>query len=369
MPPPLPCLALLVHALQSHKRTHTRAHAHTRTHTHTHTHTRTHARTHAGCEAILYFNRTQSEVLRERNRIQVIVGFNKWELPAEQVCALMRYRVRTRARVCVCVCACACACVRACVRVRPSMCVGRAVRTAHRLPPITPTTNLARPACSLTAPHEHTHAHAHTHTHTSTHARTHTHPPSSHTHTHTRARALQHQGQGKVDLYPSPIPHVDNSDFWCGKFRVPENAYELNFVFTDGAWRACEHGREQGARSVRVLHCCTTHTTHTHAHARTHTLLSCASGVCVVTHTSPRHANTHVTHSNQTVTHNVTHNVTHDVTPPNETGEELFDNNSGQDYTMPVTAGITWEEWAAQSAERADKAEKERMAAEEVRLY
>jgi hypothetical protein len=36
---------------------------------------------------------------------------------------------------------------------------------------------------------------------------------------------------------------------------------------------------------------------------------------------------------------------------------------------MPVTAGITWEEWAAQSAERADKAEKERMAAEEVRIY
>jgi hypothetical protein len=26
--------------------------------------------------------------------------------------------------------------------------------------------------------------------------------------------------QARVDFYPSPIPHVDNSDFWATKFRV-----------------------------------------------------------------------------------------------------------------------------------------------------
>lgn len=38
-----------------------------------------------GCECILYYNRTQSEPLRERNRIQLQLGFNQWELAAEQV--------------------------------------------------------------------------------------------------------------------------------------------------------------------------------------------------------------------------------------------------------------------------------------------
>jgi hypothetical protein len=33
----------------------------------------------------VYYNRTQSETLRERNRIQLVLGFNKWELPGEQV--------------------------------------------------------------------------------------------------------------------------------------------------------------------------------------------------------------------------------------------------------------------------------------------
>jgi hypothetical protein len=38
-----------------------------------------------GCEVVVYYNRTQSEVLRERNRIQLILGYNQWELQSEQV--------------------------------------------------------------------------------------------------------------------------------------------------------------------------------------------------------------------------------------------------------------------------------------------
>jgi hypothetical protein len=33
----------------------------------------------------VYYNRTQSEILRERNRIQLILGFNQWEMQADQV--------------------------------------------------------------------------------------------------------------------------------------------------------------------------------------------------------------------------------------------------------------------------------------------
>jgi hypothetical protein len=36
-----------------------------------------------------------------------------------------------------------------------------------------------------------------------------------------------------VDFYPSPIPHVDNSDFWATKFRVcviVDVNLSLNFV-------------------------------------------------------------------------------------------------------------------------------------------
>jgi hypothetical protein len=58
---------------------------------------------------MIYYNRTQSEQLRERNRIQAILGYNQWEMTTEQA---------------------------------------------------------------------------------------------------------------RVDFYPSPIPHVDNSDFWATKFRV-----------------------------------------------------------------------------------------------------------------------------------------------------
>jgi hypothetical protein len=39
----------------------------------------------AGCDVIVYYNRTQSEILRERNRIQLILGFNQWEMQADQV--------------------------------------------------------------------------------------------------------------------------------------------------------------------------------------------------------------------------------------------------------------------------------------------
>jgi hypothetical protein len=48
-------------------------------------------------------------------------------------------------------------------------------------------------------------------------------------------------------------------------------------------------------------------------------------------------------------------------------GEQLFDNNSGQDFTYPTAAGITWEEWQAAALERQAEQEKERQAAEEVR--
>lgn len=41
----------------------------------------------------MYYNRTQSEVLRERNRIQLILGFNQWELQAEQVGWVLPLRV------------------------------------------------------------------------------------------------------------------------------------------------------------------------------------------------------------------------------------------------------------------------------------
>lgn len=48
-------------------------------------------------------------------------------------------------------------------------------------------------------------------------------------------------------------------------------------------------------------------------------------------------------------------------------GEQLFDNNAGQDYAYPVTAGITWEEWQAAAIERQEEQERERQKAEEVR--
>lgn len=51
----------------------------------------------------------------------------------------------------------------------------------------------------------------------------------------------------------------------------------------------------------------------------------------------------------------------------NDAGEQLFDNNAGQDYTYPTTAGGTWEEWQAAARERAEEQEKERHRAEEVR--
>lgn len=77
----------------------------------------------AGCDVVIYYNRTQSEVLRDRNRIQAVLGYNHWELAGEAT---------------------------------------------------------------------------------------------------------------RVDLTPSAIPHIDNSDFWMCRFRIPEESYELNFVLTDG---------------------------------------------------------------------------------------------------------------------------------------
>ena len=53
--------------------------------------------------------------------------------------------------------------------------------------------------------------------------------------------------------------------------------------------------------------------------------------------------------------------------PPLPAGEQLYDNNAGQDYTYPVTAGSTWEEWQAAARERQAEAEAERHKAEEVR--
>jgi hypothetical protein len=47
-------------------------------------------------------------------------------------------------------------------------------------------------------------------------------------------------------------------------------------------------------------------------------------------------------------------------------GEQLFDNNEGKDYTYATAAGGTWEEWQAQALERQAEQEKERYAAEEV---
>jgi hypothetical protein len=47
-------------------------------------------------------------------------------------------------------------------------------------------------------------------------------------------------------------------------------------------------------------------------------------------------------------------------------GEQLFDNNNGQDFTYPTAAGISWEEWQAAALERQAEVEKERQKAEEV---
>jgi len=47
-------------------------------------------------------------------------------------------------------------------------------------------------------------------------------------------------------------------------------------------------------------------------------------------------------------------------------GEQLFDNNSGQDYTYPVAAGSSWDEWQAAALERQAEQERERQKAEEV---
>jgi hypothetical protein len=47
-------------------------------------------------------------------------------------------------------------------------------------------------------------------------------------------------------------------------------------------------------------------------------------------------------------------------------GEQLYDNNGGQDFVYKTTAGITWEEWQAAALERQEEQEKERHAAEEV---
>jgi len=46
----------------------------------------------------VYYNRAQSEVLRERNRIQLILGFNQWELQADQV----RRATQLAATTCLC---------------------------------------------------------------------------------------------------------------------------------------------------------------------------------------------------------------------------------------------------------------------------
>jgi hypothetical protein len=37
----------------------------------------------------------------------------------------------------------------------------------------------------------------------------------------------------RKDFGTSPIPHVDGSDFWMTRFKVPEDVYEVNFVITD----------------------------------------------------------------------------------------------------------------------------------------
>jgi hypothetical protein len=47
-------------------------------------------------------------------------------------------------------------------------------------------------------------------------------------------------------------------------------------------------------------------------------------------------------------------------------GEQLFDNNGGQDFVYKTAAGITWEEWQAAALERQEEQERERQAAEEV---
>jgi hypothetical protein len=38
----------------------------------------------AGADVVIYYNRTQSEALRERNRIQAILGYNQWEMSTDQ---------------------------------------------------------------------------------------------------------------------------------------------------------------------------------------------------------------------------------------------------------------------------------------------
>jgi len=74
----------------------------------------------AGADCVVYFNRAQSEMLWDRNRLQMILGFNAWEVQAD-----------------------------------------------------------------------------------------------------------------RKDFGTSPIPHVEGSDFWMTRFRVPEDVYEINFVVTD----------------------------------------------------------------------------------------------------------------------------------------
>jgi len=91
---------------------------------------------------------------------------------------------------------------------------------------------------------------------------------------------LKAEAGDRADLLPTSIPKDAGSDFWSCKIKVPEDAYELNFVLTDG--------------------------------------------------------------------------------------QSLYENNSGQDFTYQIAAGITWDEWLDQASERAAKAEAAKQAAEKA---
>jgi hypothetical protein len=51
--------------------------------------------------------------------------------------------------------------------------------------------------------------------------------------------------QGKVDLYPSSIPHIDGSDFWCCRFKVQSHTMRLQ--------RRCMRAE---CMAERLLVCC-----------------------------------------------------------------------------------------------------------------
>ncbi len=51
-----------------------------------------------------------------------------------------------------------------------------------------------------------------------------------------------------AELSPAPMPR-DGSDFWWARLKVPDEAFELNFVFTD-----CEGLYENNNGQVRLVY-------------------------------------------------------------------------------------------------------------------